>query len=105
LLERAQLFVKLRFGEAVSRSAGDKAGQQGGNTPKTTLRELFNQTKFKTVRNTMLSDGILPSKGRLIQICKHDYKLEHARLSLSGIPVLKDRVIMAIYIAEMVSSC
>ena len=53
----------------------------------------------------MMSDSVLPPKGRLIQICKQEYKLDHARLNLTGIPALKDRVIMAIYISEMVSVC
>lgn len=49
----------------------------------------------------MLSDSVLPPKGRLIEICKKDYSLDHASLRLTGIPVHKDRVILALYIAEM----
>ena len=125
LLERAQLFVKLKFGQPLQ-----EPPRQGGARP--SLKELFNQTKFKTVRNTMLSDSVLPPKGRLIQICKQEYQLDYARLNLIGIPVLtsqstkiqtedeapttsqtfawripkhKDRVIMAIYMSEMVSGC
>ena len=65
------------------------------------MRELFNETKFKTVRNTMLCDSVLPPKGRLIELCKKEYGLDHASLRLTGIPVHKDRVVLAIYIAEL----
>lgn len=49
----------------------------------------------------MVSESILPSKGELIKVCREKYKLDHSKLDLQGIPILKDRVVMAIYIAEM----
>ena len=49
----------------------------------------------------MISESTMPTKSELIQICRKDYNLDHSKLGFNGIAVLKDRVIMAIYIAEM----
>ena len=49
----------------------------------------------------MLSESVLPNKSQLIKVCKENYRLDHAKLQLSGIATHKDKVVMAIYIAEM----
>ena len=49
----------------------------------------------------MISESVLPSKSLLIKICREQYKLDHSKLGISGIQILKDRVIIAIFIAEI----
>ena len=52
----------------------------------------------------MVSDAVIPAKGQLIQICRSHYNLDHQKLGLTGIPILRDRVIMALYMAEMANT-
>ena len=49
----------------------------------------------------MISEAVLPPKGHLIKQCKEEYGLDHAALRLTGIPVHKDRVVLALYLAEL----
>ena len=49
----------------------------------------------------MISESVLPSKSQLIKICREQDKLDHSKLGISGIQILKDRVIIAIFIAEI----
>ena len=57
--------------------------------------------KFKTIRHTMVSDCVLPSKTRLIKLCKTTYKIDHSSLKLTGIESFKDRVILAIFMGAI----
>lgn len=47
----------------------------------------------------MLSESVLPNKSQLIKVCKENYRLDHAKLQLTGVSTHKDKVVMAIYIA------
>ena len=49
----------------------------------------------------MVSDSVLPSKTRLIKLCKTTYKIDHSSLKLTGIESFKDRVILAMYIGAI----
>ena len=95
LLERAKLFVKLQ--SELSKSKINK-GECSIETQ--SIKSVFNQTKFKTVRNTIISETTMPSKSLLVKTCKEVYGLDYTKLGLNGLTVAKDRVIMAIYIAE-----
>ena len=52
----------------------------------------------------MISDSVLPSKSHLIKICKDTHGLDYTSLGLTGAPCYKDRVILAIFIAEILKS-
>ena len=69
-----------------------------------TIKEMFNKVKFKTIRNLVVSESVIPAKGNLIKICKEQYNVSHSQLKLSGLQSLKDRVILAIYMAEKVKT-
>ena len=49
----------------------------------------------------MISEAVLPAKNQLIKVCKEIYGMDHTKLALTGIPVHKDRVVLAIFIAEV----
>ena len=60
LLERAKLFIKLKFG-------GDKGDKK--RDTKQSLKEIISNIKHKTTRHNMISDSVLPTKKRLLTIC------------------------------------
>ena len=101
LIERARLFVHLRHG-AGARPSDREAASKRAVEHQTSIKNFFSAVKFKTIRHTMVSDSVLPPKGELIQVCQNVYKVNHSKLKLTGLASLKDRVIMAIYIAAKV---
>ena len=66
LLERARLFVKLRH--------------SNGMEAKSSAKAMCNEIKFKTVRNTMISEAVLPAKSQLIKVSKEVYSMDHTKL-------------------------
>ena len=69
LLERARLFVMLKYGVEA-----------------TSVKQMFNNSKFKTTRHIMPSDSVLPSKSFLIKICKTKLKFDYHKFNLGKIP-------------------
>ena len=54
LLERAKLFIKLKY-----------CMEQKKRAKKLTFKELVQTIKFKTTRHNFISDSVLPSKSAL----------------------------------------
>jgi len=63
----------------------------------------FTSLKFKQGRFLNLNDNILPSKPKLIQICRKKMGLEHTKIELfEGLASVKDKLVMLIYIYHVV---
>ena len=84
LLERARLFVKLKFSKP--------------DASNSSLSAQLTQVKHKKTRHLMVSDSVLPSKQALIKICREKLNIEHSAFKLTGLPSFKDRIVLAIYI-------
>jgi hypothetical protein len=59
LLERAKLFVKLKFDPKKDRKRDRKQS----------LKEIISNIKHKTTRHNMISESVLPTKKHLTSIC------------------------------------
>ena len=76
LIERARLFVHLRHGSGKLQE--NQSQDKKGKNRQMSIREMFNQVKFKTVRNLVISESVLPTKGVLIKACLNLYGISHS---------------------------
>jgi hypothetical protein len=81
-LQRAKLFVKLKYGDMKSKTLMDK------------IRSI----KFKKSANQFISDGSLPNKGQLINITKEELFVDYKLFKVPGLKSIKERVILLIFI-------
>ena len=65
LIERARLFVHLKHGAGICPVDLEKAKKKTEDG-QSSIRNFFSTIKFKTIRHTMVSDSVLPPKGKLI---------------------------------------
>ena len=68
LIERARLFVHMKHGSG--KLQGPSSQDKKGKGRQMNIKEMFNQVKFKTVRNLVISESVLPPKGILIKMCQ-----------------------------------
>eukprot|EP00347_Sterkiella_histriomuscorum_P010411 403376406 len=85
LIERAKLFVKLKYSE------------------KDFISEI-RAIKFKQTVNNMISNNLLPKKSTLIQICKEELQIDYRKLKFKGLNSIKDRIILVIFMYNKVVS-
>ena len=63
----------------------------------------FTSLKFKQGRYLNLNDNTLPSKPKLIDLCRKKMKLEHTKIEIfEGLSSVKDKLVMLIFIYHVI---
>ncbi|CDW89905.1 UNKNOWN [Stylonychia lemnae] len=82
LLQRAKLFVKLKYSDS-------------------DLISSIKEIKFKRTSNVLINDSILPSKLALIKICKEKLQIDYRCFKLLGLKTQKDRIIITLFLYHL----